>query len=109
MPPEAEAHYIDGGLGVTGPQPADRGSDIRKHLLAGGGVVQTSRSADLKPAGMLGIGAHLYFNRWLALVGEFRDQVYVEKFNAGNRVMNHVMFQLGLSLWIPFDFEYRFS
>lgn len=79
------------------------------YLLAGGGVVQTSRSPDLKPAGMLGIGAHLYFNRWLALVGEFRDQLYVETFNAGNRVMNHVMFHLGLSIWIPFDFDYRFA
>ena len=39
MPSEAEAHHMDGGLGVTGPDPADCSGDIRKDLLAGGGVL----------------------------------------------------------------------
>ena len=38
MPPEAEAHHMNGGLRVTSPEPADRCIDIRNDLLAGGGL-----------------------------------------------------------------------
>jgi outer membrane beta-barrel protein len=78
------------------------------YLLAGGGVLQTSRSGSLKPAGMVGLGWRLTFNRWLALTVEFRDHLYMENYNAGDEFVNHVMFQTGLSWWFPFDFEYRF-
>ena len=78
------------------------------YLVAGGGVIQTSRSATPKPVGVVGIGWRLAFNRWLALNLEFRDHLYVENYNAGDEFVNHVMFQAGLSWWFPFDFEYRF-
>ena len=39
MPPEAEAHHLDGGLRATSPEPADCGGDISKNLIAGGGVL----------------------------------------------------------------------
>ena len=42
MPPEAEAHHLDGGLRVTSPEPADCGGDISKDLLAGGGVLMAA-------------------------------------------------------------------
>lgn len=78
------------------------------YVLAGGGVLQTSRSATPKPAGMVGLGWRLTFNRWLAMTLEFRDHLYVESYNAGNEFVNHVMFQAGLSWWFPVDFDYRF-
>lgn len=75
---------------------------------AGGGVLRTSRAVDLKPALLLGIGFHVYLTRWLALTAEVRDHVYVETFNAGDSLQNHVVFQGGLAFYLPFGFEYRF-
>lgn len=76
--------------------------------LAGVNVLQTSRSDDIKVAGVLGLGWRVYLTRWLAFTTEVRDHLYVESFNAGDRFMSHFVFHAGFSMFLPFDFDYRF-
>ncbi len=78
------------------------------YALAGVNVLQTSRSDDIKVAGVLGLGWRVYLTRWLAFTTEVRDHMYVESFNAGDRFMSHFVFQAGFSMFLPFDFDYRF-
>lgn len=78
------------------------------YALAGVSVLQTSRNEDIKVAGVLGLGWRIYLTRWLAATYEVRDHLYVEKFNAGDRFMSHFVFMAGLSVWLPFDFDYKF-
>ena len=79
------------------------------YLLAGLGVLQTSRSDDIKVGGVVGAGWRIYLTKWLALTSEVRDHMYVEDYNAGSEFVNHVTFQFGLSWFFPPDFEYRFA
>ena len=39
MPPEAEAHHMDGSLGISRPQPTNCCGDIAEDLICGGGVL----------------------------------------------------------------------
>lgn len=70
-----------------------------------------------------GIGLRIFFNRWFAATVEMRDYIYNEKLenleivqtalNDENtwtdeqRLTNHVQAQLGVSIFLPFSFEYR--
>ncbi|MGM0578277.1 MAG: outer membrane beta-barrel domain-containing protein [Myxococcota bacterium] len=76
--------------------------------MVGGGVLESTRSDDLRWTITVGFGWRVFFNDWLAWTSEVKDHIYVEKFNAGDEVVNHVVFQTGLSIFFPFDFEYRF-
>lgn len=76
------------------------------YVLAGGGVTQTSRSTDLKFTGTIGVGARIIATRWLAVVFELRDHIFVETFNAGDELVNNVVFTGGLSIFLPFDYDY---
>jgi outer membrane beta-barrel protein len=78
------------------------------YLLAGGGVTQTSRSSDLKPAGMVGVGWRLIAARWLSFNIELRDHIFSEDFNAGSEIVNNVVVQAGISFFLPFDHDYSF-
>ena len=77
-------------------------------LSLGAGVVQTGRRTSVKPVGVFGLGLRLYLTRWLALTMEVRDHVYMEEFNTGDSLVNHILTQAGLSVFAPFDFQYRF-
>lgn len=78
-------------------------------LIVGAGVTVTSRSTDLKPTGVIGLGLRIFLTRWLAFTSEFRDHIFVEDFNAGNEVVNHVIYQGGFSIFFPFKNKYRFA
>lgn len=78
-------------------------------LIVGAGVTVTSRSTDLKPTGVLGLGLRIFLTRWLAFTSEFRDHIFVEDFNAGNELVNHVIYQGGFSIFFPFKNKYRFA
>jgi len=75
----------------------------------GGGVTVTSRSDDPKPTGMIGVGMRIFLTDWLTLTFELRDHMFIEKFNAGNEFVNNVVGQAGLTLFIPFGFDYEYA
>ena len=77
-------------------------------LLLGGAAVVTSRSPDPKFGASAGISTRLYLSPWLALTGEVRDQIYVENYNAGDEIVNHVLAQAGFSIFFPFEYAYRY-
>ncbi len=72
-----------------------------------------------------GIGFRVFVNRWFAVFAELRDYLYLEKFENsevslgdarldsgtwledGFTPTNNVTLHLGVSFFIPFDFEYR--
>jgi outer membrane beta-barrel protein len=53
--------------------------------------------------GNIGLGTRVFLNKWLALRGELRDVLYVEKVSAGsgNSFRNQILFELGLSFFFP--------
>jgi outer membrane beta-barrel protein len=108
------------------------------YLVAGGGVVSTrpipvvdpdNRSFKFKinPAGNIGLGLRVFFNRWLAANLELRDYIFFEKLenlddgsslSASERLnestwygkkelTNNVQAQIGVSIFLPTSFEYR--
>ncbi len=73
----------------------------------------------------LGIGLRVFVTRWLAIYGEIRDYMYLEQLESlevglgGEReqretwsqsspaFINNVTAHIGLSIFLPFDFDYR--
>lgn len=97
------------GLGVV---------QVDGYVLAGGGVVRTTRSTANLPAGEVGIGMRLHMLRWLSLSADVRDVLYQESFQkcdqtsagvCGNAIMHQVFTGLRLGLWIPPSSSYRFA
>lgn len=78
------------------------------YITLGGGVMQTSRSSDIKPAGSFGLGWRLIIAKWFTFLVEFKDHIYVENFNRGNEVINNLVIQAGFSFFIPFDYDYKY-
>lgn len=74
----------------------------------GGGVTVTSRSDSPKPTGMVGVGWRLFLADWLTFSVELRDYIFVEQFNAGNELVNNLVGQAGITLFIPFGFDYEY-
>ncbi|HMR80798.1 MAG TPA: outer membrane beta-barrel domain-containing protein, partial [Polyangiaceae bacterium] len=72
-----------------------------------------------------GIGLRISFNRWFAANLEVRDYIYNEKLESteiaptlqeqldegtwfgDSSITNHVQAQVGISIFLPFSFEYR--
>ncbi len=72
-----------------------------------------------------GVGVRIFFNRWFAAVLEVRDYIYNEKLEnleidpqpsrrsdestwfGDSKLTNNVQAQLGLSMFLPFSWEYR--
>ena len=74
----------------------------------------------------VGIGLRIFFNRWLAAVVEVRDYIFFDKlentaiatdpaqqrnestwYANSTTFTNNVQAQIGLSLFLPFSFDYR--
>ena len=111
--------YVVGGVGAISTRPiAVIDPDNRKF------------SWEMKLAFNVGLGVRIFLNRWLALTGEVRDYIYSERLEslvvqrpggAGcvncasdantwygeNKLTNNVQAQLGLSIFIPFRWDYR--
>jgi outer membrane beta-barrel protein len=83
---------------------------------------------EAKPAGNAGLGLRVFFNRWFTAILELRDYIYQERlenqadtttmsdemranpdnwFDPTKRLTNHVQLQAGVSIFLPFSFEYR--
>lgn len=78
------------------------------YALLGGGVTKTSRGDSPLPTGMLGVGMRIFLAKWLTLSFELRDHIYVESFNAGSELVNNVVGQGGITIFIPFGFDYSY-
>lgn len=74
----------------------------------GGGVTVTSRSDSPRPTGMVGVGWRLFLADWLTFSVELRDYIFVEQFNAGSELVNNLVGQAGITLFIPFGFDYEY-
>ena len=48
MPPEAEHHHMNGGLGVTGPQAAERCEESSEDLICGSGVLVAPAAGQMR-------------------------------------------------------------
>lgn len=106
--------YIVGGVGALRTRPiAVIDPDNRKF------------DYDWRLAFSVGIGLRVFLNRWFAVTGEIRDYIYVEQLEntqvAATQVQqrnpdtwfgekpltNNVQAQLGISIFLPFSWEYR--
>lgn len=70
-----------------------------------------------------GIGLRIFFNRWFAAMLEVRDYIFSDRientaiaanpadkstwYDDKSRITNHVQAQLGVSIFLPFSFDYR--
>ncbi|WP_083457559.1 outer membrane beta-barrel domain-containing protein [Sandaracinus amylolyticus] len=106
------------------------------YVLGGVGLMNTrpipvidpevrSFNFDIRVAFNVGIGLRVFVTRWLAIVAELRDYMYLEQLEnlevalGAERTnpetwtqnspafINNVTAHLGLTIFLPFDFEYR--
>ncbi|MBM4363169.1 MAG: outer membrane beta-barrel domain-containing protein [Deltaproteobacteria bacterium] len=106
--------YVVGGVGAISTRPIPT-------------VDPDNRSFDFEPkiAVNAGLGLRIFFSRWFAATLEVRDYVFNDKIEATKvaavnqlsdektwyddkqRLTNNVQAQLGVSVFIPFSFDYR--
>ena len=106
--------YVVGGVGALSTRPIPV-------------IDPDNRNFSFKPkiAFNAGIGLRIFLNRWLAATMEVRDYIYNEELEAltvaptqqqqqdkgtwfgENRLTNNVQAQVGISIFIPFSWEYR--
>jgi outer membrane beta-barrel protein len=74
----------------------------------------------------VGFGLRIFLNRWFAVVGELRDYIYIEQlentsvaatqagqqdkstwFGSSKPLTNNIQAQVGISMFLPFSWEYR--
>jgi outer membrane beta-barrel protein len=105
------------------------------YVVGGVGVIDTRPIAVIDPDNRnfsfkpkinfdVGIGLRIFFNRWFAAILEIRDYIYSEELEAttvaagsgaanpttwfgGNQLTNDVQAQVGISIFLPFSWEYR--
>jgi len=103
--------YVVGGLGTISSRPIPV-------------IDPNNRKFDyeLKLAVNLGLGLRIFLNRWFAVTAEVRDYIYNEKLEnltiatdvtnkdtwyGDNQITNNVQAQIGVSVFLPFSWEYR--
>lgn len=104
--------YVVGGIGLLSDKPiAVIDPDNRTF------------TSKINPSFNAGIGLRIFFNRWFAAVLEVRDYVFIEKLENTNPVLNpadstqwyassstvtnNVQAQIGVSIFLPFSWDYR--
>lgn len=79
-------------------------------LYVSGGPMAVDSQRGVHVGGHVGAGFNLYFNRWLGLNTEFRDRLTVEELTErGNTFTNTVTGSVGLTILLPFGFNYRYD
>jgi len=104
--------YVVGGVGAISTRPIPV-------------IDPNNRNPDFEPklAFNAGIGLRIFFNRWFAVIGEIRDYMFNDKLEnlsivAGSEAdpktwtdrtsfTHNVQAQVGVSIFLPFSFEYR--
>lgn len=89
---------------------------IHYDLFVAGGFGFMATDADTSnfhPMGTVALGARVYVNEWLAIRAEVRDQIYQDRRliqpNAESALQNFLFFNLGVSVFLPFTFDYRYE
>lgn len=78
-------------------------------VSAGVGAVIDSGRSIAHPTMEVGIGMRAFLNRWLVLRTEVRDYVYPQDANQLSTLQTLLMFNVGVEVYFPFDFEYRYQ
>lgn len=79
-------------------------------MYVSGGPAAFDSQRGIHVGGTAAIGVNLYFNKWLGLNTEFRDRLSVEELGNGDRSFtNTVTGSIGLTLFLPPNFEYRYD
>lgn len=77
------------------------------HLVAGLGATRTGFAAH-RVTGSLGGGCRFLLWRFLTLDFEVRDFMFLEKYRAGSKFVNNVVFTTGIGVFMPFSYRYVF-
>lgn len=87
---------------------AERVLHFDTFLSVGAGVVGPTQASP-RGAGTFAVGQHIFFNQWLALRWELRDQIFMLDRNpagsSGPRLQNLFSGTIGVSFWVPPRFE----
>lgn len=79
------------------------------YVIAGAGALRTTVGVDVKPAWQVGAGLRIHTLRMLTLSFEIRDMMFIEKFQAGDSLMQHWFGGFKIGLWIPPTFDYKYQ
>jgi len=77
------------------------------YLSGGAGVTKTAAPDPLFTA-MIGLGTRFFVTSWFTINVEVRDYIYSEPFKAGSEIINNVAIHTGVSLFVPFTYNYRY-
>jgi outer membrane beta-barrel protein len=83
------------------------------YLIGGFGMASTETGAKL--ASNIGIGLRYFVTSWLVIKLEVRDLIYTETLKLDvqrtefSDIQNHVMIGLGVSFFLPVDFDYEYQ
>lgn len=77
------------------------------YVIGAVGAVRTTIKTDPQPAWQVGAGLRIHALRALTLSFEIRDMMMIEKFQTGDRLMQHWFGGIKIGLWIPPTFEYK--
>lgn len=79
-------------------------------FVSGGlGAVFTSNQDLVHPAMQLGAGSRIFLTRWLVLRADLRNYTYPQSRSGFSTLQNLLMLNLGVGLYFPFDFEYKYQ
>jgi outer membrane beta-barrel protein len=84
-------------------------AQVDAYVVVGGGAARTSRGEDLKPYGVIGVGARIHTARWLTISLELRDMLLREEFLDGGALLQHVFGGIKLGFWIPPSVTYQYA
>ena len=80
-------------------------------LLGGAGVMRTftqGGEGDNRISGNVGFGSRFYLGDWASINTEVRDYIYMETLQSGDTIHQDWVISLGLSMFIPTTYEYRY-
>lgn len=79
-------------------------------LYIGGGfqthITDTSGGAVGAPAAEVGLKARVFLTKWLSLFVDTKDRLFLADLKSGSSLVQFVMVSGGVSIFVPFDFEY---
>jgi outer membrane beta-barrel protein len=81
------------------------------YLIGGAGMMRTYQrgaEGDSLFSFNAGVGSRMVFSQWCTFSFEVRDYMYFEPYKAGDGFTNDVIFQLGLSFFLPPHYDYRY-
>jgi len=71
------------------------------------GAGWTKTELDGHPTLSMGAGSRFFMNRWFTLNLEIRDHIFNENYPGGSELVNNMVFNAGVSFFLPTDFEYQ--